>query len=225
MGFLSSDELYEALAESMEADTTVLDTTPAVIQKQMMFPYEQGLVFVDALYQQGEYAAIDDAFADPPVSTEQILHPERYLAGEQPEMVALPPLTDTLGSGWEWVDENVLGEYTLRLYLEEQIASQNAIIAAEGWGGDRYAVYHRPDTEDLAMVIQINWDSRTEADEFASYFQSYAKARFDGAAPVETNCWTDQDALCLFQNAADTLIISAPDLELAELIQAEFPDF
>ena len=226
LSFLTSDELYEALAESMAVDTTVLDSAPAVIQDQMMFPYDQGFVFVDALYQQGGYAAIDDAFADPPVSTEQILHPERYLAGETPQIVTLPPLTDTLGSGWEWVDENVLGEYTLQLYLEEEIAAQNAAIAADGWGGDRYAVYYRPDSEDLVMVMQINWDSRAEADEFSNYYQSYAKARFDGAAPVEeATCWSDQDTLCLFQTAADTLIIRAPDLDLAQRIRAEFPDF
>lgn len=186
-----------------------------------MFPYEQGFVFFDALYQQGGYAAIDDAFADPPVSTEQILHPERYLAGEEPQLVTLPPLTDTLGSGWEWVDENVLGEYTLQLYLEEEIASQNAAIAAEGWGGDRYAVYWNDDDQALVMMLRLVWDTALDGDEFASAYANYPGRLFGAEEVIQVDggrCWQGSDVICLYHTEAETLIVRAPDVATAEAV-------
>ena len=103
LAYLDPDELFEMLSESLEAGSEALDSAPAVIRAQLMFPYEAGLEFVSTLYLEGGYPAVDDAFLDPPQSTEQILHPEKYLAGETPQVVTLPPLTETLVSGWEWV--------------------------------------------------------------------------------------------------------------------------
>src|SRR3989304_6057770 len=49
---------------------------PAYIRQDFLFPYDQGLQFVRALFRQGGWAAVDAAYLDPPTTTEQILHPE-----------------------------------------------------------------------------------------------------------------------------------------------------
>jgi len=227
LAYLDPDELFEMLSESLEAGSEALDSAPAVIRAQLMFPYEDGLAFVSTLYLEGGYAAVDDAFLDPPQSTEQILHPEKYLIGEAPQVVTLPPLTETLGSGWEWVDENVLGEFALRLYLEQQLSGQGAAAAAGGWGGDRYAVYHRPETGAIVMVMRTVWDTIGEAAEFMDNYLVFGKTRF-GAAPEEVgaaDCWSGDDAICAYQTGAETLIIRAPDMGLVAELEALFPDF
>ncbi len=225
--YLDPDELFELLSESLAADTEVLDTAPAIIRAHLMFPYEAGLEFIQTLYQNGAYEAVDSAFSDPPQSTEHILHPERFLAGEPPQIVSLPPLTGTLGNDWVWIDENVLGEFTLTLYLEQQLGGGRGAAPAEGWGGDRYAVYANQETGAIVMVMQTTWDTRSEADEFMDAFLGFGKARF-GFAPEETEtaaCWEAEDAICIFQVEAETLIIRAPDQDLITKLETLFADF
>ncbi|KPK10021.1 MAG: hypothetical protein AMJ56_09255, partial [Anaerolineae bacterium SG8_19] len=94
------------------------------------------------------------AWQNLPQSTEQIIHPDRYLAGDLPEIVALPPLTDTLGIGWTRLEEATLGEFLLREYLGQQLDETEVETAATGWGGDRYAVYWHQDNEELVMVLR-----------------------------------------------------------------------
>ena len=222
--FLDSTELYEALSESMNVTTDVLDGAPAAIVAQMNFPYEAGLAFVQFLHQEGGFEAIDRAFANPPQSTEQILHPERYLAGEPPQVVSLPPLTGTLGAGWEYVADNVLGEFGLRLYLGVTLDDQLAAAAADGWGGDWYVVHTHVETEGIVMVLKVAWDEEPEAAEFMRAYRSFRKAH-PGASPVGEFCWESGDAVCAYQLGDETLIIRAPDLELAGRLKALFPDF
>jgi hypothetical protein len=225
--FLDSDELFEMLSDLTSAEFSVLDSVPAVVREQLMFPYDAGLLFAKRIYQEGGYAALNDVYLHPPLSTEQVLHPDKYLSGELPLEVSLPPLTDTLGSGWGWVDANVLGEFTLRLYLEPHLSARRAAAAAEGWGGDRYAVYHNPESSALVLVMRTIWDSAAEAAEFVDEYRTFGEARF-GTAPTETAtgaCWTGEDAICIYGAGAETLIIRAPTGALIEELETAFPGF
>ena len=227
LGFLDSDELFEMLSDLTEAEFSVLDSVPAVVREQLMFPYDAGLLFAKRIYQEGGYEALNDAYLHPPLSTEQILHPDKYLSGEAPLEVSLPPLTDTLGSGWGWVDANVLGEFTLRLYLEPHLNARRAAAAAEGWGGDRYAVYHNPESGALVLVMRTIWDSAAEATEFVDEYLAFGEALF-GTAPTETTtgaCWAGEDETCIYRAGAETLIIRAPTGALIEELKTAFPDF
>jgi hypothetical protein len=79
----------------------VFDSAPAYMKLDFMFPYDQGYTFVQSLFGQGGYAAIDKAFTNQnPLSTEQILHPNRY-PSDTPIPVDLPELANTLGSDWK----------------------------------------------------------------------------------------------------------------------------
>lgn len=227
LAHLSADELFEMLSESGDLKSPILDRAPDIIQAQLMFPYEAGLVFVQALYQDGGYEAVDDAFLNPPRSTEQILHPERYLAGEQPLPVSLPPLTNTLGGGWRWVDGNVLGEFFLQRYLDQQVSASSAAAAADGWGGDRYAVHQNEESGQIVMVMCTVWDSEDEAAEFWDIFRPFGVNRFAAEPEIEETaiCWDDQEAMCAYRAGAETLVIRAPDLETVRELAALFPEF
>lgn len=226
LGYLEPEELFDLLSESLEVPTEVIDNAPPIIRAQLMFPYEAGYVFVQTLHQEGGYSLVDSAYLSPPQSTEQILHPEKYLAGEAPQVVSLPPLTETLGSGWQFVDDNVLGEFTLRVYLEQQVSDDEAAAAAEGWGGDRYAVYHSQETGGLVMVLRVVWDTADEAAEFMSEYLAFGEARF-GSPPEGKKaepCWSGEDAICAYRAGTETLIIRAPDLETIADLEALFPN-
>ena len=123
--FLHLDEITaQDLASLQEGgddgSDKALEAAPAIIRETFLFPYIYGLDFVTVVQEDG-WDAVDAAFADPPQSTEQILHPEKYLTRDEPTVVSLPPLTDTLGAGWRLVEAETLGEFQLGLYLEQQV--------------------------------------------------------------------------------------------------------
>ncbi len=210
-------EQEEWLEAVQRQPSEVFDRAPRAIREELVFPYTAGLAFVQRLYVRGGWEAVNAAFRDPPASTEQILHPEKFDRREAPIRVTLPPLTDTLGSGWRIVDENVLGEFYLRVYLEEHLPAFRAEAAAAGWGGDRYAVYENEAAGQDLLVLAVAWDSEAEAQEFVEAYRAYAADRF-GAGPIREAegqaLWKGQDALWLEWRGARALILRGPDEEV-----------
>jgi hypothetical protein len=222
-------ELQEMMAAVQETDTSIMDSVPAVLRETLLFPYEAGLFFVTALHGEGGWAAVDDAYENLPVSTEQIIHPDRY-PGDVPIKVTLPPLTDTLGSRWQIIDESVLGEFGLDLYLDVYLSSDDAQEAADGWGGDRYTVHWRDDESAFALVLRSAWDTPEDADEFFQAYSEFATERFNGAQPQRDKerhlWWSGQDTLLLTRNdQGETLVVIAPDEPTVQKIYALFPEF
>ena len=86
-----------------------LSRIPPFLFKLLAFPYQQGAVFVTAIHSGTGWDSVDTAYSDPPLSTEHILHPEKYLTGEQPVTITLPDFTAALAPGWETIDEGCLG--------------------------------------------------------------------------------------------------------------------
>ncbi len=166
---LTSDELAQVLQDSLDPGAmAALQNAPAILRETSLFPYTAGLNFVQSLTGSGGYAAVNTAFANPPASTEQILHPEKYAAHELPVDVTVPAgLPARLGSGWAEAGRDTLGEEFLRVWLTQLGASQSAFAAAAGWGGDRLVLYEGPSGATQLVVIST-WDTATDADEFAA---------------------------------------------------------
>ena len=199
---------------------------PVFLINDISFPYTAGFEFVLALYQQNGLAGIDDAWNNLPQSTEQILHPAQYLAGDVPQIVTLPPLTPTLGVGWEMLDEDTFGEFYLQQYLGQQLDENSVELAAAGWGGDRYAVYWNESDETLAMVLRLAWDSAQDQAEFAAIFPQYPAYLFTTMDETQTdglNCISGPaDLICLGQVEGDSLVVRAPDMATAVRIFEQF---
>jgi hypothetical protein len=192
------------------------------------------LEFVDYLYRRGNWARVNRAYAELPSSTEQILHPERYLAREAPVPVAPQPLEAALGSEWSPLASNSLGEWMTYLLLgygadqAAQLPDDVARRAADGWGGDRYQVYYHEPSQASVLVARWVWDSSGDATEFAQAMSDYQEERFRGAR-VDRNdgdCWeVNQQASCVFREARETLWIIAPDQTALNRILDLFPRF
>jgi hypothetical protein len=83
---------------SMGVDTKELDQAPRVIRESLLFPYQEGLNWTRVLHKDGGWAKVTQAFTNLPQSTEQIMHPEKYLAHEAPVKVTLPDITSFLNT-------------------------------------------------------------------------------------------------------------------------------
>lgn len=121
-------------AEEAELAGAIDASTPQVLLQLVGFPYIVGPEFVKALLEAGGQVRLDAAFASPPTTSEHLLHPERFLAGDGPKEVATPP------AGGKVIDEGVLGELGLLLFLREAVGD-GAREASQGWGGDRYVAW------------------------------------------------------------------------------------
>jgi hypothetical protein len=158
-----------------------ISAAPAWMQQSLIFPYLGGLGFVAAHRKDRSWAALDAVYRDPPDSTEQILHPERYLDRDHPTLVALDAdaLTAALGPGWTAPDHNVLGELQLRLWLQHHLGDDrfdDAAAAAAGWDGDRLYALAGPH-QALAVLHLSTWDSPQEARQFAATLDAITRRR------------------------------------------------
>lgn len=185
---LSLEDPAAALrAESMRGtEQPVLDRSPRILRELLLFPYLAGVGFVRALRVRGGWRAVDAAFEHPPDSTEQVMHPARFVQRDPPVAVAVPPLP-ALSETHDEVYRDTLGEITLRLALEERVPTEIADRAAEGWGGDQAVVYVRkgapepPALADVALAIRAAWDSENDAEEAAAAFAASLARRYRGS--------------------------------------------
>lgn len=206
--------------------TTLLDFLPPALTAQLLFPHTTGFAWVGDRYTAGGYAAIDALWAQPPLSSEQILHPDRY-PGQEPETVTIPSLGDTLGAAWTPLAEGTLGEFRLRRYLAQGLAPAEVEAATAGWGGDRFAAYHRGDDEALALAWRLVWDTPQDQAAFQTRYPAYPAAQYGTSGrPQQASggtCWQGADVLCFYPRPADSLIVRAPDLETAVALAEAIP--
>lgn len=228
MNHATTQDRTDIFSFSDTFESPTLDSAPAFIAEDFLFPYQQGFDFVQYIYDQGGWQAVDRAYTDPPVSTEQILHPERY-PQDRPVPLELPGLETVLGTGWESIDQGVMGEWYLYLILAQgldekaRLDEKDAAKSAEGWGGDAYQVYYNQDQNATVMVLQAQWETSQDAQEFAESFQKYARDRF--GRPVERgpefNAWQEGiEYHSLYRQSETTTWILGPDRETVEAIWA-----
>ncbi|HYP19283.1 MAG TPA: hypothetical protein VEY08_04345 [Chloroflexia bacterium] len=155
-----------ATNNAQEQSENEQDLEGLYVGRTIYFPYIQGSQFVSELTRVGGYSTINQTFQDPPVSSEQIMHPEKYLQTPHdiPLNVAMPPLTDTLGSGWTFKRQDTSGEWELLMVLDETHAS-NSEEAAAGWGAAKYSFYTKGENDGL-VFLHTRWDTPADADQF-----------------------------------------------------------
>ncbi len=208
----------------------IFDSAPDFLKEDFLFPYVQGLEFVETLYDLGGWGAVDAAYLDPPRTTTHILHPDKY-PNHQAVEVVLPDLLPVLGDGWEQIDDNVIGEWYTYLMLARgwlprwQIAAISARQAAAGWAGDRSHLYYHAGSDEIVLVQRWLWEDADSAAEFWGAFNSYARARWGSPASYsgETLEWsaTADGEVILIRSGSETLWVMAPDAVIADLVTRE----
>lgn len=150
-----------------------------VVEALLGFPFVHGNSFVESLLEgvdEGDFTPLDEAFAEPPVSTEQVLHPEAYARGDEPIAVEAP-----VPEG-ELVDEGSLGEFALRYLLDPTLAGEDAVKAAEGWGGDAYVTWKADGR--ITTAVRFVMDSGRDRDELVEALTAWT-GRHGDAEVVE----------------------------------------
>ncbi len=181
------------------------------------FPYDQGEIFVSALYEQDGFATINQAYQQgyTPSTTAQIIHPELYFANQTAQPINAPNLTD---NSWTLVqtdrgqDHNTYGELFIKTMLINWLNESEVQQAAAGWRGDNFTYYENG--TDFLFTWNIGWSTSEDANEFATAFQDMVTAA--GATYTDGLWFANDRYLSLTLNAEEnsTLIVSSPTQNL-----------
>lgn len=154
--------------------TAVYDASPEFLKKSLLFPYEEGVVFVQYHQLLGGMKAVNDLFTNPPLSTEQILHPEKY-GNDFPQSVSFD--LGSLASQWNKTISFSLGEFETKLWLRQFVDEDHSLSASEGWDGDRVTLLHNKGRN--VLLMGFIFDSGGDLDEFRGTVErEYLAKRF-----------------------------------------------
>jgi hypothetical protein len=201
------------------AGSASLREAPVILSETMIFPYLRGLVFCAHVTNAGGWDALDRAYRRPPLSTEQVIHPEKYLSDspDLPMSVELGRLDP--GPNWTEAGRNVVGEMQIGILLRQHGGKS----AASGWDGDRYAVFEGP-RERLGLVWLTTWDSDDDAREFVRGYARFQQTKTAGIAALPAPDATVPDTKYVVeQRGRDVAVVEGfPSRATAALVEAAF---
>ncbi len=186
-GFLNDTIPFENLRAQGEAMADAIlrakGRTPPALVLAFRSQYLDGVIFVEHLRRSPRRNdAVDEAFRSPPPCTEQVLHPEKYAAGEAPFRLLLPKPP---GEARVLVDTS-LGELgTSLVFIARGSDPAAARAVAAGWGGDRVALVGYPGGVEALLWVSW-WDDATEAEAFEKALQGAFPQETGEAAPART---------------------------------------
>jgi hypothetical protein len=174
-------------------DQTAYNAAPYFLQQLLVFPYLQGSVFMMEVIAQEGMEGRNVPFRNLPRSSEQILHPEKYLTMiDEPTTVTLPDIAQLFGKKWEKKFENSFGEIGFKLFFEQYMSPAEAADSAAGWDGDRYALYQN-DRGGFTILWDSCWDSENDAVEASKALVQVMEKRYptgkgSGKNEMEWSC-------------------------------------
>jgi len=174
-----TEKMLEQDSGDDSAKYPVLAGAPMVLKENLQFPYVYGLGFVQGVLKSRSWRQLDDCYAHLPASTKQIMHPDRYLRHDDPVKIQMQDLSQVMGKGWKRADEDVNGEFGYMVLLAQFINKMSARAAADGWSGDRYALYENPTTGDSVLAQYTTWDTAKDAREFFDAYADRSEVRYN----------------------------------------------
>ena len=202
---LSQREIGEFVAESLEIDSGALDDAPEFLAQALIFPYDSGLGFAQALFENGGWDAVNEAYSvmiDLPGSTEQIIEPSDYRR-DLPLEVGIP---DLALPGYRLERTSTWGEASFRIMLDQVLGADTAAVASDGWGGDSYHQWF--DGTNAAFLLVYEGDTPDELEELRRALLDFALS----SVPEEDFVWVDEEDGLLYFIAAD-------ETDIGELIR------
>lgn len=214
---MSPADRQDLIAESLQAETDVFAGTPPFIQRSLLFPYQDGLTFVQRLHDLGGFERVDGAYRDLPASTEQILTPRAYQRDE-PLDVAIPEFDL---AGYQRVYDTDWGALGFDLMFGQVLGGRAE--AVEGWGGDRFLLWF--DGAEVAFVLVYQGDAPADAEETAAALAEYVPAAMavGAAAPSGSGTiWAGDDYAFLARSGDQVVFVGASLPEVGEQLRSAY---
>jgi len=174
-GLPSVEPLMARFADEELAKFPIFATAPFFFRLQALFPYLQGMDFMQRGLKQGGWKELNRLFTDPPTTTKELFQPEIYFAHKPLAKVSLPQAAFLANvPGLRPLTENTMGELGYYAVLGQLISEDEAKPVATAWLADHYILYEYPDKPDgegkYVLVARTRWSS---AEKSQAFFRDY----------------------------------------------------
>ncbi len=144
---------------------------PYFFREEALFPYVQGMGFIQAGLQLGGWKELQGLFEHPPEATKQIFEPPTYFHHQAFPQVALahPPALEGV-AGLRFLTANAMGELGYYALLGQLISGDEAKAVGPAWLADRYLLYERSAGNDYTLVARTRW---TSPETSLAFFRDY----------------------------------------------------
>jgi len=160
-------------------DSPSMKKAPPFIKDTLVFPYFAGMTFTAAALKPEGWPTINKVFKNPPVSTQQIMHPALYKTGHVPEKIGLPDIQEKLGKDWKKLDDNLMGEFGWKEALQQFLGEDRAKTLAAAWEGDHYVVYENQKSKRLLLAARLHFSSVEQANRFFGQYSELLEQKHE----------------------------------------------
>jgi hypothetical protein len=176
-GEIPANRLDE-LANSAGAEGPVYSSAPLYIRESLVFPYNRGILFQDAVFRKLGRSAFDEVFDHPPVSTQQILHPATYFSKQMPSKTDAPALDKPEARLFRTLAEGVLGEFDVSALLRQYTDEGTGAAEATHFRGGSYRLYENKHDKHAVLAFVVDWDSPEAAETFLALYRRVLKGKW-----------------------------------------------
>jgi hypothetical protein len=169
-------------AELADAQYPEFAKAPLYIRETLIFPYTKGMLFQQAVFEKAGQAGFADIFRRPPVSTQQILHPDKYFSNVTP---ASPPVPSPSGSGLKKLAEGSIGELDHAILLRQFVGPEQADEIAPRWRGGNYRLLENKNRNAIVLAYASQWDSPVIARRFFSVYRQILEKKWKSITVTE----------------------------------------
>ena len=166
--------MMSGATEGAAGQYPVFDKSPLYLRLTLIFPYTKGMLFQNAVLERDGQNGFGEVFRKPPVSTQQILHPEKYFSGVKPSEPALPQ--PHLPKGYKSLVGGSLGELEHAVMLEQYSGKEIATELAPHWRGCAFDLLEDKKAARVVLLYAVEWDTEDAARRFfAAYRRQLSK--------------------------------------------------
>jgi hypothetical protein len=157
-----------------------LAKAPKVIQDELLFPYVAGGTFTQRVLKASSgWPDFHKVYENPPVSTQQIMHPDLYFQGVVPPKITLPETAGLISGDWKRLDENNMGEFGLLEILKQYLAKDRSASLAAAWSADRYAIFENQKNKRTLLIFRVRLGSDADAARFFGAYSEVLESKYD----------------------------------------------
>jgi hypothetical protein len=200
------------------ADSAVFDGAPAYLQNSLIFPYREGLAFVQRAFELGGFDEVNRLYVEPPVSSEQIINPRDY----QQDFPVAVEVVEAAVTGYDVVFRSTWGQLGFDLMFDQVLGGVEE--AGDGWGGDGYVQWF--DGSEAALVIEFVGDAPDDLDEMRDALLRYVPAAMavEGGEEADGGVVFEGDDFAFVRVAGDSLFfVAAGDPTVGRQIISSLP--
>ncbi|MCC6343865.1 MAG: hypothetical protein IT166_16800 [Bryobacterales bacterium] len=160
-------DVMSRMAGSSAGAFPVFDSVPLYLRESLMFPYTKGFAFQQAVVVKLGKEGFLEVFKNPPRSSQQIIHPDKYFDKIQPTK---PPLPKASTKGYTGVVEGTVGEFDHEILFRQYGGEADAKLARE-WRGAEFRIFeNKKDKSRAVLLYASDWrDEKAARDVFRLY--------------------------------------------------------